>query len=196
MPRKRLFPPPRAKDGRRLKNKGREAHTVLTANDRIELERTRFYSPATGGLFPADAWLDAAEAAISAGARELACRLNQGARSFRKAADNLARAAQVHMSDERLRQAVEAEGQAVLAAQRAGTLTIGWSAADCTVKDEQGRPTAATRVYLGADGVQVPLVTDQEKKARRDKVRQRRRRRGKRCRPLPRPKRGAGQRYK
>src|SRR5207248_9390937 len=109
---------------------------------------------------------------VSLAARELACRLSQGARSFPKAADNLARAAQVRMSDELLRQVVEAEGQAVLAAQRAGTLTIGWTAADGTVKDEQGRPTSATRVYLGADGVQVPLVTDQEKKARRDKVRQ------------------------
>jgi len=82
-----------------------------------------------------------------------------------------------------------------LAAQRAGTLAIPWSAADCAVKDEQGRPTGATRVYLGADGVKVPLATDQEKQARRDKVKQKRRRRGKRCRPLPRAKRGADQRY-
>src|SRR5262249_35561205 len=195
-PRKRLFPPPRAKDGRRLKNKGRERHTVLTANDRIALERTRWYSPASGGLFPAAAWLDAAEATVSLAARELACRLNQGARSFQKAAENLARAAQVHMSDELLRQVVEAEGKAVLAAQRAGTLAIPWSAADCAVKDEQGRPTGATRVYLGADGVKVPLATDQEKKARRDQVKQKRRRRGQRCRPLPRATRGADKRSK
>src|SRR5262245_10156225 len=196
MPRKRLFPPPRAKDGRRLKNQGRERHTVLTANDRIALERTRWYSPASGGLFPADAWLDAAEATVSLAARELACRLNQGARSFHKAAENLARAAGVHLSDELLRQVVEAEGKAVLAAQRAGTLAVGWSAADCQVKDDQGRPTGATRVYLGADGIQVPLVTDREKRARRDKVKHKRRRRGKRYRPLPKAKAGADQRYK
>src|SRR2546423_5408658 len=109
MPRKRLSPPPRAPDGRRLKNKGREPHSILTANDRIDLWRTRWYSPALGGVTPADAWLDAAEAAVSLGARELACRLNQGARSFQKAADNLTRAAQIRLSDELVRQVVEAE---------------------------------------------------------------------------------------
>src|SRR6266511_1887621 len=100
MPRKRLFPPPKSPDGRRLQNKGRESHTVLTANDRLELERTRWYTPVAGGLTPADRWLDLAEATVSLGARELACRLNQGTRSFAKAADNLARAAQIRMSDE------------------------------------------------------------------------------------------------
>jgi hypothetical protein len=195
MPRKRLFPPQRGADGRRLKNKGKEPHTVLTANDRVELERTRWYSPATGGLTPADAWLDAAEAAVSVGARELACRLNQGARSFQKAADNLARAAQVQISDELLRQVVEAEGTAVLKAQQSGALAIPWAAADCRLEGD-GQPTGATRVYLGADGVKVPLVTDPEKRARRHNVKQKRRRRGRRCRPLPRAKAGAGQRYK
>jgi hypothetical protein len=41
-----------------------------------------------------------------------------------------------------------------------------------------GPPAAAapaTRVYLGSDGVKVPLITDAEKQARRPKVRQKRR---------------------
>jgi hypothetical protein len=196
MPRKRLFPPPKAADGRRLKRKGRETHTILTVNDRLELLRTRFYSPATGGLIPADAWLDAAEATVSLGARELACRLNQGARSFQKAADNLTRAAQIRLSDELLRQLVETEGQAVLKAQQRGALVLPWSATACVLKDAQGQPTATTRLYLGADGVKVPLVTDQEKQQRRTQSKAKRRRRGKRCRPLPRAKAGADQRYK
>jgi hypothetical protein len=195
MPRKRLFPPPQAPDGRRLRNKGREPHTILTANDRIELWRTRWYSAAAGGVLPADAWLDVAEATVSLGARELACRLNQGARSFAKAADNLARAAQIGMSDELLRQVVESEGRAVLSAQQAGRLTIPWTAADCAVKDAAGQPTGTTRLYLGADGVKVPLVTDVEKVKRRAALKQQRRRRGQRCRPLPRAKRGADGRY-
>ena len=49
------------------------------------------------------------------GVRELACRLNQAARNFDKAAENLARAAQVGLSGELLRQVVEAEGRAVAA---------------------------------------------------------------------------------
>jgi hypothetical protein len=196
MPRKRLFPPPKAPDGRRLQNKGRESHTVLTANDRLELERTRWYTPAAGGLTPADSWLDLAEATVSLGARELACRLNQGARSFAKAADNLARAAQIRMSDELLRQVVEAEGQAVRTAQQTGRLTISWTAADCRLKDAVGQATGPTRVYLGADGVKVPLVTEGEKVKRRTAVKQKRRRRGQKCRPLPRAKRGADGPYK
>jgi hypothetical protein len=130
------------------------------------------------------------------GARELLCRLNQASRSFDKAADNLARAAQLDVSAELLRQVVEAEGKAVLAAQRAGALAVPWTAADCPVPDEDGRPTEATRVYLGSDAVKAPLVTEAEKQRRRGKVKHRRRRRGKKCRPLPRAKRGADQRYK
>jgi hypothetical protein len=137
-----------------------------------------------------------AEAAVSRGGRELACRLNQGARSFAKAADNLARAAQVHLSDELLRQVVEAEGRAVLAAQRSGALTISWTASACHVPDADGRPTPATRVYLGSDGVKVPLVTEAEKQQRRARVKRKRRRRGRKSRPLPRARPGADQRYK
>src|SRR3954454_6734500 len=196
MPRKRLFPPPQAPDGRRLQHKGRASHTVLTVNDRLELERTRWYSPAAGGLTPADRWLDVAEATVSLGARELACRLNQGARSFAKAQDNLARAAQISMSDELLRQVVAAEGRAVLNAQKAGRLTVPWTASDCRAEDAAGRPTTQTRVYLGADGVKVPLVTAAEKVKRRAGVKAKRRQRGKKCRPLPRPRRGAAGRYK
>jgi hypothetical protein len=195
MPRKRLFPPPKAPDGRRLKNKGREPHSVLTADGRIELWRTRWHSPTTGGLTPADAWLDAAEAAVSVGACELACRLNQGARSFQKAADNLARAAQIPLSDELLRQVVEAEGRAVLRVQQSGAWTLPWTAAACRLTGAD-QPAGTSRVYLGADGVKVPLVTDQEKKARRQKVKHQRRRRGRKCRPLPRARTGADQRYK
>jgi hypothetical protein len=128
--------------------------------------------------------------------RELACRHNQGSRSFAKATANLARSAQIFLSDELLRQIVEAEGKAVLRAQKSGLLTISWQAAACFAPDADGRPTARTRVYLGSDGVKVPLVTEAEKRQRRAKVKQKRRRRGRQCRPLPRPVRGADQKYK
>jgi hypothetical protein len=175
-----------------------------------------------------DALLDAAEATVTVGVRELACRLNQGSRGFAKGAENLARAAQVVLSREVFRQVVEAEGRAVLAAQRSGALTISWTAADCRIPTaapapadgpppaaapaatpaaEAGAPGAAgtpppappppaTRVYLGSDGVKVPLVTDAEKQARRRTVKHKRRRCGKKRRPLPRAKAGADQRYK
>jgi hypothetical protein len=262
MPRKRLFPPLDPSTGRRLENKGRDDFTVLTVNGRITLWRRRWSSPATGSLTPLDALLDVAEARLTIGVRELACRLNQASRNFDKAAENLARAAQVVLSGELLRQVVEAEGRGVLHAQQAGTLLLGWTAADCRVptagadatppanavptvtppahhvptapppanphdgeKIPPGGDTAnavptvtppahhvptppspatvatvpvvaGTRVYLGSDGVKVPLITDSEKQQRRQKVKQKRRRRGKKCRPLPKAKPGADQRYK
>src|SRR5262249_38990420 len=133
---------------RRLRNKGRELHTILTINGRVELERTRWHNLATGSVTPADPWLDVAEATVSLGARELACRLNQGARSFAKAADNLARAAQIRMSDELLRQVVEAEGKAVLTAQKAGQLTIPWAAGVLHTAKHHGHEALAAE--LGA----------------------------------------------
>ncbi len=160
------------------------------------MQRTRWHNLATGSVIPADTWLDSATATVSLGARELACRLNQGARSFAKAHDNLARAAQIRMSDELLRHVVEAEGKAVLKAHKTGQLTIPWTAADCRVPDAAGQPVGPSRIYLGSDGVKVPLVTDDEKHKRRAAVKHKRQQRGRRCRPLPKAKRGADSRYK
>ena len=137
-----------------------------------------------------DAWLDTVESTISLGVREMACRLNGDGKNFDKAAANLARTAQVQLSGETLRVLVEAEGKRVLQAQRSGRLPLDWSAADCKIEEE------TTRIYLGSDGVMVPLVTDAEKLSRRQKVKQKRRRRGKKARPLPPRKAGADQHYK
>ena len=126
----------------------------------------------------------------------MACRLNGASRSFDKAAENLARAAQVRLSGELLRQVVESEGKAIQAAAEGGRLPAGWGQSECPALDKDGRQTDKTRVYLGSDGVMVPLVTDAEKQKRRQGVKAKRRRRGKRCKPLPRAKRGADLPYK
>ena len=149
---------------------------MLTINGRVRLWRRRWYSPAEGTTTPLDAWLDTLEGTISLGVREMACRLNGDGKNFDKAAANLARTAQVALSGEALRTLVEAEGQRVLQAQRSGRLPLDWSAADCQI---EGRAT--TRIYVGSDGVMVPLVTDAEKTTRREKIKEKRRRRG-RCR--------------
>lgn len=160
---------------------------MLTINGRVRLRRRRWHSPGEGTTTPLDGWLDLAESTISLGVRELACRLNGDGKNFDKAAANLARSAQVPLSGETLRALVETEGKRVLEAQRSGLLPVGWSARDCRTE------TATTRVYLGSDGVMVPLVTDAEKTARREKVKQKRRRRGKKARPLPPRKPGVDQ---
>ncbi|HEX3728572.1 MAG TPA: hypothetical protein VHV47_02120 [Opitutaceae bacterium] len=164
---------------------------MLTINGRVRLRRRRWHSPDEGTTTPLDAWLDTFEGTISLGVREMACRLNGDGKNFDKAAANLARTAQVALSGETLRSLVEAEGQRVLRAQRSGQLPLDWSATDCKVEGQ-----ATTRIYVGSDGVMVPLLTDAEKTTRRQKVKEKRRRRGRKARPLPPRKAGADQRYK
>ena len=79
----------------------------------------------------------------------------------------LDRAAQVRLSGELLRQIVESEGRAVQAQAQAGTLPVDWQAGDCVAAGPDGQPTDRSRVYLGCDGVLVPVVTQKEKDTRR-----------------------------
>jgi hypothetical protein len=191
MRRKPLFPPPQdAKTGKSKRNKGRQDYTILTINGRIRLWRRRWHSQSEGTTTPLDSWVDAAEATVSLGVREMACRLNRDGKNFDKAADNLGRTAQVQISGESLRTLVEIEGQQIARAQKEGQLPVNWSSKDC--KTEAGN----TRVYFGSDGVTVPLVTDAEKKKRREKVKAKRRRRGKKAKALPTRKVGADQKHK
>ncbi len=112
MRRKPLFPPPQdAKTGKSKRNKGRQEYSILTINGRIRLWRRRWHSPDEGTTTPLDAWVDAVEATISLGVREMACRLNRDGRSFDKSADNLGRTAQVQISGESFRCLVETEGR-------------------------------------------------------------------------------------
>jgi len=163
---------------------------VLTINGRIDVWRIRWHCRQEGSETPADRWLDEAEATISEGVREMACRLNQDSASFEKTAANLARAAHWSISKEALRQLIEGEGKRVLRALQGGALQPQWTADECRTT------TGVSRMYLGCDGVQVPLVTAAEKQRRRTKIRVKRRQRGRRCRPLPRAKTGADQAYK
>jgi hypothetical protein len=197
MPRKRLFPPPpNPNSGKSLQNKGPEDYTLFTVNGRITLSRRRYAAAGSDSVHPLDAWLDHAENTLSRGVREMACRLNLASRNFDKAADNLARTAQIRMCGETLRQVVESEGKAVAAAADRGGLPVNWSYADCQALDKDDEPTDKTRVYLGADGVMVPTLSDAEKQKRRAKVEAKRLETGKGSEPLPKAKEGADGPYK
>lgn len=190
MRRKPLFPPPNNTAGVRLRHKGRQPYSILTVNGRLYLRRVRWHDAQEGSQTPLDRVVDEAERVISEGVREMACRLNRGSTSFKQTAENLARAAHLEASKETLRQLIESEGRRVIEAQRRGQLAPDWEARDC--RTESG----TTRVYLGADGVMVPMVTDAEKQKRRDGVKKKRQQRGRKCRPLPPRKSGADQSYK
>jgi len=66
------------------------------------------------------------------------------------------------VSYERLRQIVEAEGQLVLEVQRKELLAAEFSAEDCKTSSKGPK-----RLYVGTDGVMVPMVTEAEKNEKR-----------------------------
>lgn len=114
--------------------------------------------------------------------------------SYRKAAGDLCRLSQVELSYQSLRKVFQAEGQKVRIARRSGELTVMFKAEEC--RASANKPTC---VITGADGFQVPLITDQEQHKRRARTIQRRRklrRKGHELRALPRRPGGANQRWK
>jgi len=77
--------------------------------------------------------------------------------SFEVASDNLRRTAQLSIAGCSLREVVENEGRSVLTAQQKGSLRPAFTAAECTDQI----------MITGADGVMVPLVTEEQKQKRR-----------------------------
>lgn len=169
-----------------------------SVNGRISLSRTRWFASSEGSDCPVDRLVDETEAMVSVGVRQLCCREGTNARSFARGRENLKHAAQIDLGEELFRQVVESEGKAVLKASGEEQLELDWSASSCAASTPQGEPT--TRMYVSADGVLVPTITDAEKQKRRAGVVARRgrmprsRRRG--LRRLGAVKKGTDQRYK
>jgi hypothetical protein len=115
-----------------------------------------YWSAQSGSVIPIDQWLGFAEHRFSPGVREMGCREALHC-SFEVASDNLQRTAQLSISGRSLREMVETQGRAVLATQRSGSLPPAFMTADCT----------AGTLITGADGVMVPMVTEQQKQKRR-----------------------------
>jgi len=86
-----------------------------------------------------------------------------------------------------VREIVENQGRAVVAAQRSGALCPHFTAADCTDQT----------IITGADGVMVPLVTEQQKRKRRATESGKRAKEGRKsAAKRGRPKRGSDGDYK
>jgi hypothetical protein len=166
---------------------------------RAHLSRRRYFDAADGSDTPLDRLIDEADRVITLGVRELACRLGIDSASFRRAAENLKGATGLSISPEQLRQLVEQEGRWLSKAQKDEQLELDFAASDCqtTARPDGQR---VSRMYIGMDGVKVPVVTDAEKQRRRQQAQQQRknlpRRKGVRRRPLPAVKAGADQAYK
>jgi len=145
-----------------------------------------YWSPKTGTVIPVDQWLGIAVHRFSPGVREMCCREVLHC-SFVVVSENLHRTAQLSLSEGKVREIAENQGRAVLAEQRSGSLGPSFTAVECTDQT----------VITGADGVMVPLVTEEQKRARRRTESAKRAKEGRRSTAAPgRPKRGSDGRYK
>jgi hypothetical protein len=146
-----------------------------------------------------DKLIDEAGRLITLGVSEVACQLAIDSASFERAARHLLRVSGLSISEESLRKLVEHEGKLLLEAQRTEQLELDFSAADCQTRATPDRQPVS-RIYLGSDGVMVPVVTEAEKLKRRAKALEKRktltRRKGLRRKPLPAVKHGADGPYK
>ncbi|MCY2950368.1 MAG: hypothetical protein NTU53_00080 [Planctomycetota bacterium] len=170
----------------------------MSVNGRIEWRRVRYYADDEGSDSPIDRLVDEMESAITVGMRELCCRLGIAGRSFARSAENLYEAAQIRISEEKLRNLVESEGKAVLTASAQEQLELDWSGSDCKASTPTGQETS--RMYASADGVLVPTTTEAEKQKRRATVLAKRqkmsREERRRLTSLGPVKKGSDQRYK
>jgi len=158
---------------------------VLSADGEVALSR-RYYWSCEGGACPADALLGIEAGRVSPGARQICCRLGM-LQNFAQAAGDVLSIGGLRVCRERLRQIVEAEAAVVTLRREEGKLPASWSA-------------KLQRVYVGADGLLVPTVTEAEKKKRRASQvgrRAARVRHGKgNTKALPERKKGTDQGYK
>jgi hypothetical protein len=147
----------------------------------VSYRRTIYWDRRDGTCVPMDEWLGVLGQHYSPGLREMACRLSLST-AFVPASENLARTAQVTISHSALRELVEREGRRAEGAIYRGQYGPSWTSDDCTERT----------VITGADGVMVPLVTEQQKGKRRAAEADKRARQGRKSTARRgRPKRGS-----
>lgn len=158
----------------------------------MTIRRRVYWANQHGCCAPLDGWLGLTQK-YSQGVREMIARLGLDS-SYRKAAEDLGRLAQIELSYQTLREVFQREGQKVRQAQRSDAYGPTFTAEDC-----RSHPSEPTCLITGADGFHVPLITQGEQRKRREKVKRRRqklRRQGHTLKTLPPCPRGADQKWK
>lgn len=177
-----------------LRNKGEHGVHVLTVGGEVELNRRYFWLKGCGGQYPVDAVMGIESGRVSPGALQLCCTMGV-IQDFAQGEDDLRVLSGLRVSKERIRQITESQGREAARVRKSGVLKPAWSAAEATAGF--GEPT---RVYVGADGVMVRIVTQEEKDKRRQEQAIRRQQRGRagvgNTRPLPKPRPGSDDRFK
>ena len=128
----------------------------MTVNGPVEVQRTIYWNQRHGSVAPLDHWLGIALERYSPGVREMVCRLSLN-EAFVPGSELLARTAQVTISSSAIQDLVKREGRRAEMAIRQGRYGPDWTALDCT----------DATLITGADGVMVPMVTEQQKRKRR-----------------------------
>ncbi len=158
-----LFPPQkRAHATSKFRHKGKQPVEHSTVNGVVNVNRIYWWSAKEGRDDTIDRLIGIAAGKVSIGVRQMCCRVAVSQQGFAKASEHLKHLAQLSVSYERLRQIVESEGQLLLEVQRKGLLAADFSAEDCKTS-----PKGPKRLYVGTDGVMVPMVTETEKNKRR-----------------------------
>lgn len=157
----------------------------MTVNGRMAFRRTVYWNEQAGSQAPLDGLLGITDK-YSPGVREMACRVSLN-EAFAPASETLARTAQLAIGRSALRDLVEREGRGAEQAIRRAEFGPDWTAADCTNQT----------LITGADGVMVPVVTDEQKRKRRVTEARKRTREGRCSTAKPgRPKSGSDGPYK
>jgi hypothetical protein len=128
----------------------------------VRIERVRWWSKSGGCDETIDRVLGIVADQVSVGVRQMCSRVGIHPMGFRQGSEHLNHLAQIRISPERLRQIAEQEGQRVLTAQAQGQIAVS-----LTPERAKVSPDGPTRIYVGADGVRVPMVTSAEKARRR-----------------------------
>lgn len=152
----------------------------------VDLHRAVYWNKEQGSVAPLDLLLGIVTDRYSPGVREMACRLSLNA-AFVPGSENLARTAQLSISHSAIRDIVIREGVRAHNAIGQGLYRPDWTADDCTDQT----------LITGADGVMVPMVTDEQKRKRRaTQARKRKRQARKSTASAGRPRTGSDGPYK
>ncbi len=164
-----VFSPPPSQDEQvvRWRIKGAQTIHVTTVNGSLTIRRRVYWANQHGCCAPLDRWLGLTQK-YSQGVREMVARLGLDS-SYRKAAADLRCLAQIRLSGQSFREVFQREGQQVRQAQRTDAYGPTFKA-----QEYRPRPAEPTCLIIGADGFHVPLITDQEKRQRREKAKHRR----------------------
>jgi hypothetical protein len=148
-----------------LPDKGTRCRRVISAGGNLSLCRRYFWAKGKTGVFPVDQALGIErDGPITPGAVRMMVRMGIVG-DFRQGAADLKLIGGVAVGREKLRQVVEAEGEAARQARAAGVVGASWSEKDAVVEDGPGK--GQSLIYVGTDGVFVPTVTQGEKDKRR-----------------------------